>query len=70
MRFLRLFERAFRVIERLRRHLVCRQVIFFAMMRGGNPMSMGGQLVHFGGYLVGVPRHSFLPRPAYNSTSR
>jgi hypothetical protein len=65
MRFLRLFERAFRVIERLRRHLVCRQVIFLAMVRGGNPVSMGGQLVHFSGYLMGVPRHSFLPRPAY-----
>ena len=35
------------------------QVIFLAVMRGRNPVSVGGLLVHFSGYSVGVAWHSF-----------
>lgn len=52
MRFLRLFERALRVIERLHRQFVRGEVIFLSMMRGRDPVSMCGPLVHLGGYLM------------------
>src|SRR5580658_2543061 len=68
MRLLRLLECARRVIECLFRHLVRTQVVFAAVMRGGNPVSMSGFFVHFSGNSMYVPWHRRLPdqltRPA------
>jgi hypothetical protein len=65
MRLLRQLERARGVIERLLGNLVRAQVVLTAVMRGCNPVSVRGSLVHFSGYSMRVPRHSFPPRPAY-----
>ncbi len=69
MRLLRLLERARRVIECLFRHLVRTQVVFAAVMRGGNAVSMSGFFVHFSGYSMYVSWHRRLPRPAYTLPS-
>jgi hypothetical protein len=57
MRFLRLFERALRMIERLYRELVRGEVVLLPVMRCRNPVSMGGSLVHLGSYLMCVHWH-------------
>ena len=57
MRFLRLLESPLRVIERLYRHLVRREVIFFAVMRGSDKMRVRGELVKLCGSHMGIICH-------------
>jgi hypothetical protein len=57
MRFLRLLERAPRVIERLLGHLVRRQVILFTVVRGRYPVSVSRHLVHFSRYSMRIAWH-------------
>ena len=59
MRFLRLFEGPPGVIERLPRKLVRGEVVFLAVMRGGNPVGMRRHLVHLRGDSMCVPWHGF-----------
>lgn len=70
MRFLRLLEGAFRVIERLYRHLVRGKVIFLAVMRGRDPVSMGGPIVHLSSYLMCVHRHNGSPYESFRRSER
>ena len=62
MCFLRLLECPGSVIKRLPGEFVRRKVVLFAVMLGSNAVRVGSLFVHFGGYSMGVTRHT---EPAY-----